>query len=71
MSDELIDLQTTIAFQEHNLGELTDIVTAQQKQLDLLRTELQLLRERIGYLEGALHQSGQPFSVVDEKPPHY
>jgi SlyX protein len=71
MSDELIDLQTTIAFQEHNLGELTDIVTAQQKQLDLLRAELQLLRERVGYLEDALHQRGQPFSVADEKPPHY
>ncbi|MDR0781589.1 MAG: SlyX family protein [Pseudomonadales bacterium] len=71
MSDALIDLQTTVAFQEHNLGELTDIVTAQQRQLDRLRAELQLLRERVDTLDAALHQRAQPFSALDEKPPHY
>lgn len=71
MSEALIDLQTTVAFQERNLHELTDIVTAQQKQIDLLKAELKLLRERLGYLEDAQHQGAQPFSPADEKPPHY
>jgi Uncharacterized protein conserved in bacteria len=71
MSEALIELQTTVAFQERNLQELTDIVTAQQKQIDLLRAELQLLRERVGYLEDAQHQAAQTLAPIDEKPPHY
>ncbi|MDR2212645.1 MAG: SlyX family protein [Pseudomonadales bacterium] len=71
MSDELIDLQTTVAFQERNLNELADILTAQQKQLDVLRAEVQLLRERVAYLEAAPRQQAEPFSAAEERPPHY
>jgi len=71
MTEDLIDLQTKLAFQDQHLHELTDIVTAQQKQIDQLRAELKLFREQLGDIEDAHHQGAQPFSPVDEKPPHY
>jgi len=69
VSDDLITLQSAIAFQEHGLAELADVLTGQQKQLDLLRLELKVLQERIAYLESAL-DTGQG-APADEKPPHY
>jgi SlyX protein len=67
MSEELIELQTQLAFQEHTIAELNDVVTNQQKQLDLLRLELKMLRDKLGDLEVRVETgpSGQ------EKPPHY
>ncbi|HWK55528.1 MAG TPA: SlyX family protein [Hyphomicrobiales bacterium] len=70
MSDELITLQSAVAFQEHGLAELADILTGQQKQLDHLRLELRMLQERVAYLEGALDSRGQG-APADERPPHY
>lgn len=69
MSRELEALQTTIAFQEHTIGELNDALIGQQKQLDLLRLELRLLREKLGDLEGRV--DSKPHSAAEEKPPHY
>jgi SlyX protein len=67
MTEELIELQTQLAFQEHTIAELNDVVTNQQKQLDLLRLELKMLREKLGDLEVRV-ETGPP---GQEKPPHY
>ena len=69
MQNELIELQTQLAFQEQTIGELNDALTSQQQQLDSLRLELRLLHDK--FEEGiAAGESGE-FSAVDEKPPHY
>jgi SlyX protein len=67
VDEALIELQTQLAFQEHTIAELNDVVTAQQKQLDLLRLELKMLRDKLGDLEVRV-ETGPP---ADEKPPHY
>jgi len=69
VNKELEDLQTHIAYQEHSIAELNDALIAQQKQLDLFRIELRLLREKLGDVEQNL--GSKPFSAADEKPPHY
>lgn len=69
VNKELEDLQTHIAFQEHSIAELNDALISQQKQLDLFRIELRMLREKIGDVEQNF--GSKPFSAADEKPPHY
>lgn len=67
MSDELIELQTQLAFQEQTTAELNQALVSQQKQIDLLRLEIKLLKDKLGGLEDRI-ESGPPQS---EKPPHY
>ena len=67
MNDDLIDLQTQLAFQEQTIAELNDVMTSQQKQIDLLRLEIKLLKEQFGVLEDRI-DSGP---AQDERPPHY
>jgi SlyX protein len=67
MSDELIELQTQLAFQEQTISELNDVMLSQQKQIDLLRLEIKLLKEKLGVLEDRI-ETGPP---QNEKPPHY
>lgn len=67
MPDELIELQTQLAFQEHTIAELNTALTSQQQQIDLLRLELKLLRERLGELDDRVHSGPEQ----QQKPPHY
>lgn len=67
MSDELIELQTQLAFQEQTIGELNEVLTSQQQQIDLLRLEIKLLKEKLGMLEDRIETGPSQ----DEKPPHY
>lgn len=67
MSAELIELQTQLAFQEHSISELNEVMISQQKQIDLLRLEIKLLKDKFGVLEDRI-ETGPPQS---EKPPHY
>ena len=71
MSDELISLQTTIAFQEHALAELTDIITDQQKQLDMLRAQVRILQDKFSDLEGLVDHGSMAAAAEPEIPPHY
>lgn len=67
MSDDLIEVQTQLAFQEHTIAELNNALTSQQQQIDLLHRELLRLKEQLGLLEDRV-ETGPP---QDEKPPHY
>ncbi len=67
MTDDLIELQTQLAFQEHSIAELNAALTSQQRQIDLLRLEIKLLKENLGALEERV-ETGPP---QDERPPHY
>jgi SlyX protein len=67
MSDELIELQTQLAFQEQTTAELNQVLISQQKQIDLLRLEIKLLKDKLGMLEDRI-ETGPP---QNEKPPHY
>jgi SlyX protein len=67
MSDELIELQTQLAFQEQTIAELNEVMISQQKQIDLLRLEIKLLKDKLGVLEDRIETGPSQ----DEKPPHY
>jgi SlyX protein len=67
-SDErLIDLETRLAYQDHTIQQLNDIVSAQQKQIDQLTATLKVLADRF-------REAARDASSIDpgnEKPPHY
>lgn len=63
----LVELETRIAFQEHTLHALNEVVTHQQQQIDVLVREIQTLKDRLR--AAAPSPVG---SLEDEKPPpHY
>jgi len=67
MNDDIIDLQTRLAFQDGLLEELNRVVTDQQKQIDRLELMLTTFRAQ---LESVQHT--QMVSQSDEPPPpHY
>lgn len=47
MEKRIIELETKIAFQEHMLEELNDVITEQQRQLDRLEKEVGALKGRL------------------------
>ena len=65
--DQLVDLQTRLAFQEETLAQLNDILTEQQRQIDKVRLEFQLIQERYQELLDIIETG----PAADEKPPHY
>ena len=67
MTDELIELQTQLAFQDQTIAELNDVLTSQQQEIDLLRLEIKLMKEKLGMLEDRIETGPSQ----DEKPPHY
>ena len=63
----MVNLETKIAFLEKHINELSDVLYAQQKQLDELGTKYVNLKDQLTTIE----QPGDTGSAEDEKPPHY
>jgi SlyX protein len=67
MEERVTELETRLAFQEHTLQVLNDIVTAQQRQIEDLQHRAELLAERLRAL--------QPSNIASDEeeipPPHY
>jgi uncharacterized coiled-coil protein SlyX len=69
MSPETLErIETKIAFLERANAELSDVVYAQRKELDELHTRLASLSTR---LETGQSEGGRPYTLEEEKPPHY
>lgn len=63
----IVEIETRLAFQEHTLQSLNDVVTRQQQQIETLVREIQALKDR---LRAAAPSPVGP--IEDEKPPpHY
>lgn len=60
-------LESKLAFLERANNELSDVVYAQRRELDSVRSQLALLIEQMK----ALRQESRPWSPEEEKPPHY
>lgn len=65
--DRLVELETRVAFQEHTLSELNDIVTAQGREVEALRRQLERALADLKSLRGLLY--ADPAS--EPPPPHY
>ena len=68
MSDEqMIEIETKLAHQEHTIAELNDALSSQQTQISNLELMVTALRERIKSLSDMAPAGGEQ----DEVPPHY
>jgi len=67
LSDKIIDLESKLAFQEHTIHELNDVVTSQQKEMMLFKKQLLKLNAQL--------ENHSPSNIVDASeetpPPHY
>jgi SlyX protein len=67
MEQRLIDLESRLAFQEHTLQQLNDVVVELRAQLDLVTRRLQIAEERLRAIEPAMVAAPQD----ETPPPHY
>ncbi|MCW9024051.1 MAG: SlyX family protein [Gammaproteobacteria bacterium] len=65
--DHIIELESRLAFQEHSINELNDVITRQQGQIDTLMASVQVLNNKLKEMA----DTGASSITVDEKPPHY
>lgn len=68
-TDELVELQTRIAFQEDTINQLNQVITKQDADIIQLQQQIRLLAKRLDEL--ALAQVGGGEEITNERPPHY
>ena len=66
--DQIIELETKIAFIEQSVDDLNDVIIAQQKMLDSLQAKITQLNSKLDQESQFWSQNSNP---IDEKPPHY
>jgi SlyX protein len=69
IGDELIELQTRIAYQEDAISQLNQVVTKQDADILQLQHQMRLLAKRVDELSFTQTESGEEIS--SERPPHY
>jgi SlyX protein len=70
LKEQMMDLQSQLAFQEDAVKSLDEALALQQQEILLLRRQLELLRQQ--QLEQATqNEESNGANPVDEKPPHY
>ncbi len=69
LHDDLIELQTRLAFQEDTINQLNQVITQQDAAILQLQQQMRLLARRIDEL--ALEQQASGGEAPDERPPHY
>jgi SlyX protein len=65
---QVIEIETRLAFQEDTINTLNDIVVQQQLQIDKLERISQTLVDRIRNLSATMNEERE---YGNEKPPHY
>jgi SlyX protein len=70
LKQQLMEVQSQLAFQEDTMQGLNDALSAQQQEILLLRRQLELLKIRQDE-QGTPQEPGGTGSAMDEKPPHY
>lgn len=69
LSQELIDLQTRVAFQEDMLQQLNTVIATQDREIRALQEQLKPLVKRFDDFLYTQEQSSA--TITDERPPHY
>ena len=65
--DTIERLELKIAFLEQAAADLSDVVYAQQREIDALRAKLVELTSRVA----AAAEKESSYTIEEEKPPHY
>ena len=69
IEEQIIELETRLAFQEDQLDQLNRVISDQQLELVELRKIIKFLHEQIETLLESSEQSSE--QKVQERPPHY
>ncbi len=67
MENRLVELESRLAFQEHTLQTLNDVIAGQQREILQLRRELEALRAQLQALAPSIVAS----RAEETPPPHY
>ncbi|EGG99737.1 hypothetical protein imdm_746 [gamma proteobacterium IMCC2047] len=67
MDERLIEIETKVAYQEHTIAELNDVIYRQQQQIDQLERLCKALTDRVQDMA----ESATTEKTGHEKPPHY
>lgn len=70
LKQQMMELQSQLAFQEDTMGSLDAALALQQQEILVLRRQVQLLRARQQEQESN-NDAGMANAPLDEKPPHY
>lgn len=70
IEEQLIDVQTRVAFQEDTLAQLNDVITRQDAEIVQLKQQVRLLAQRLDELARNPAQPGET-ELTNERPPHY
>lgn len=65
MEARLVELETRYTLQQATLQDLSDVLVAQQRELDLLRAEVAWLKKKLEAEPGLVDPN------AGERPPHY
>ena len=68
-TDELIELQTRLAYQEDTIQQLNTVITQQDASILQLQQQMRLLAKRVD--EISFTQDGSDDEITNERPPHY
>jgi SlyX protein len=69
LGDDLIELQTRIAYQEDTINQLNHVITKQDADILQLQHQMRLLAKRIDEL--SFTQGDGSEEITNERPPHY
>lgn len=67
LEKKLIDVESKLAFQEHTIQELNDVITLQQNELMLFKQHIKRLSDQLENLPS----SGVGDASQEPPPPHY
>ncbi|MCA1764740.1 MAG: SlyX family protein [Desulfobulbaceae bacterium] len=57
LAARIVEVETRLAFQDHTIEELNEVVTGQQRQLDELQADFKVIRARLKQLLSGSEQS--------------
>ncbi|WP_331346489.1 SlyX family protein [Cellvibrio sp. UBA7661] len=69
LEEQLIDVQTRIAYQEDTLTQLNEVITRQDAEIIQLKQQLRLLALRIDEIQR--NPAAAEDDISNERPPHY
>jgi len=67
MDERLIEIETKVAYQEHTISELNDVIYRQQQQIDQLERICKALTDRMQDMAESVGSD----KGGHERPPHY
>ena len=70
IEEQLIDVQTRVAYQEDTLAQLNDVITKQNAEIVQMKQQMRLLAQRLDELARDPAQGGETETISD-RPPHY